>query len=246
MPPARSPRGSTPPVNPAELDRDRFARAVNDAMLRRDLTQADFAASVGVTQQAASDWLGAKKSPSKKNLEKILDLFGLEWDAVRTPPDTPAPKAPTSNVVHVPRTGRAAAGDGYVNDDADIDTDPYPRMELLRITGVSPERLRSILVVGGSLADEIAPNTRVLYLPVEEHVGDGLYVLEVDGAAIVKQVQRLGGGVIDVIPRNPLYERERFVPLPDADTPNLYRSELTGLTSQLRFVGKVVYYACPA
>jgi phage repressor protein C with HTH and peptisase S24 domain len=71
-------------------------------------------------------------------------------------------------------------------------------------------------------------------------------VLEVDGAAIVKQVQRLGGGVIDVIPRNPLYERERFVPLPDADTPTPSRSELPGLTSQLRFVGKVVYSARPA
>lgn len=69
-------------------------------------------------------------------------------------------------------------------------------------------------------------------------------------AGRVKLVQRLGDDVLDVIPFDePLYSLERFFPVlyPDeSDTPNTYRSELTGLTSAIEPVGKVVFYPRPA
>ena len=65
-------------------------------------------------------------------------------------------------------------------------------------------------------------------------------MLDLDRARVVKKVQLHGGGAFTLVPVNPDYERERFTP-EDADT-GTYRSELSGLATRVRVVGKVVWY----
>jgi len=74
----------------------------------------------------------------------------------------------------------------------------------------------------------------------------GIYVLRMDDLALVKKVQRFGGGAIEIIPVNPAYRNEMLKPLSDADTPNMYRSEVTGMTCTCEVIGKVVFYLRPA
>lgn len=250
-----------PPTGP--ISRARFAASVREALRNRRMTQAALAETVGVTPATVSDWVNQKKTPTDDSAERVLNALGLSWSDViatghkpatangthtRTEADTTDPASGGSAVVLVPHDGHAAAAsstaEGRVSEStAEPDQDPYPRHVLQQVTGLAdPSPLRSFTVVGDSLADEISPNARLLYLPLHEYAGDGLYIVEIDGAMIVKQLQRLGGGTLEFIPRNSLYERERFTPVKDADTENTYRSTTTALTSRIRIVGKVVFY----
>ena len=256
--PARAPvpRSSGPatPTAPdgSPIDPARFAAAVAAALAERDLSQADLARSAGVSRSSVSRYLSGVLTPSREAAGRVLDALGLAWaDVARTLLPGPA------DVVFVPRDGYAqgapSAEQGYVNGDGhaetvDADTDgaalardPYPRDELVRLTGMDPARFRSCTVVGDSLVPEVPPNTRAIYVPVEEHVGDGLYVVAIDDAHVVKRVQRLADGTLRLLPYNPDYQPETLTPVRDADTENTYRTG-TGGIAIVRFVGKVVYY----
>ena len=251
------PRSSGPatPTAPdgSPIDPDRFAAAVSAALAERDLSQADLARSADVSRSSVSRYLSGALTPSRETAARILGALGLAWaDVARTSLPGPA------DVVFVPRDGYAqgapSAEQGYVNGDGHPDAhveveangaalarDPYPRDELVRMTGMDPARFRSCTVVGDSLVPEIPPNTRAIYVPVEEHVGDGLYLVAIDDAHVVKRIQKLADGTLRLLPYNPDYAPERLTPVRDADTENTYRTG-TGGIAVVRFVGKVVYY----
>lgn len=229
-------------LSTADLDRDRFAQTLARALDERGLTQSDLARTLGVTQPTISDYVNGKKTPSRKNLEHLIRLLDL------APGDLMAPAAPplADDVVLVPVRGKAAAGHGYVNDDRDAQVHAFSRRELLRLTNRNPERLASFIVSGDSLAPEILPNSVIVYWPQEQFTGDGLYVLTIDAAELAKRVQVLPGGAVELLPINPAYKPELLLPVPNADTPNTYRSQRTELVSTVRVLGKVVAYAKPA
>ena len=236
---------SIPPVR--DLDRTRFSRALTRALAERGITQADLARELGVTQPTISDYVNAKKSPSRKNLAHLmgfLDLDPAELTAL-------SEQDVSGDVVLLPVRGRAAAGDGYINERGvaggdGVGVKAFSREELRRLTNRNPDRLETFIVSGDSLAPEILPSSAVVYDPQEAFRGDGLYVLTVDEGEIVKRVQVLPGGALELLPINPAYKPELLYPVKEADTPNTYRSERTGLTSVVRVVGKVVAYSKPA
>lgn len=246
-----------PHTSQARIDPDRFADALAEQMRARAVSQYGLADLIGVTQATVSAWLNRRRLPSPDSAKAALNALGIDWQAVAAPPNTPPtdgasdrPTALPSEVVLIPRNGHAAAASapatGVVNGHDETEHDAYPRSELIRITGANPDRLRSLTVVGDSLAPEIPPNTRVIYLPLEAFAGDGLYVLEIDEAAIVKRVQHLPGGTLRIKPINPAYDEVELQPLKEADTDNTYRVAETGETSVVRVVGKVVFYPKPA
>ena len=235
-----------PPVR--DLDRARFSQALTRALTQRGITQADLARELGVTQPTISDYVNAKKSPSRKNLARVvgfLDLDPTELTAL-------SEQDLSGDVVLLPVRGRAAAGDGYINGSGGagagdgVGHKAFSREELRRLTNRNPDRLETFIVSGDSLAPEILPSSAVVYDPQEAFRGDGLYVLTVDEGEIVKRVQVLPGGALELLPINPAYKPELLYPVKEADTPNTYRSERTGLTSVVRVVGKVVAYSKPA
>lgn len=246
-----------PHTSQARIDPVRFSDALAAEMRERGVSQYGLADLIGVTQATVSAWLNRRRLPSPDSANAALQALRIDWNEVAassgtSPSDGPGASrpGPSPDVVLIPRNGRAAAASstttGVVNGHEATEHDAYPRSELIRITGQNPDRLQSLTVIGDSLAPEIPPNTRVIYLPLEEFGGDGLYVLEIDEAAIVKRVQHLPGGTLRIKPINPVYDEVELRPLKDADTANTYRVAETGETSVVRVVGKVVFYPKPA
>ena len=147
-------------------------------------------------------------------------------------------------VVLIPCLARASAGDGYLNGDhSEIESyHTYPLDEIRRLTHANPDHLRAIKAVGDSMEPEILANSTVIYVPTEEVAEHGLYVFAIDEALLIKKIQLYSGGALEIIPINPTYSREMLLPLKEADEPNTYRSQQTGLVSRFRVVGRVVFY----
>lgn len=231
------------------VELDAFIQRVQQALYDQELSQSDLAERVGVSQPTVSDWLNRKSAPSKRNREKLmkaLDLTERDIEAVHPPP--PKPETSSDDVIFLPVMGRVSAGNGHVNGELlEIeDYRAYSRFELRRMTGQNPERLRVMPVVGDSMEPEIRAGDVVIYLPMERMTDDGLYIFRMDDALKIKKLQRYTGGAIQIIPANPVYEKEMLLPLADADTPNMYRSRESGLAGFFQIVGKVVYYPRPA
>lgn len=226
------------------VDPDRFAAVLGAWLTDHHLSQAEAAERLGVAQSRISTWLAGSAAPGKSTAERILPTMGLALADIAPLPDdgtTPAVLA-AHDVVLIPRTGTAGAGDLGVPDDG-ADADPYPAGELRRLTGLDPRRFLQATVVGNSMTPGLRAGDKVIYIPMDVIEDHGLYVLNLDGAHLVKKVQRLGGNVLVLISENPEYDRETFIPVEEEGVePNLYRSDLTNRTATLTVVGKVVWY----
>ena len=104
---------------------------------------------------------------------------------------------------------------------------------------INPARLQTVTVVGNSMEPEIRAHASVSYLPTRDVTDDGLYVFALDGAFKVKYLQRFAGGAIQIIPTNPIYEKELLLPV--EESPLLYRSQQSGLVGRLEVIGKVIH-----
>ena len=100
------------------------------------------------------------------------------------------------------------------------------------------QHLQSMTIVGNSMEPALWANETVSYLPTCKITDDGLYVFMLDGELKVKYLQRYAGGAIQIIPGNPIYEKELLIPVEDA--PGTYRSQQSGLVGRFEVVGKVI------
>lgn len=241
------------PPEPQHLERSRFVEMLKLRMSERDLSQYDLADLLGISQPYVSQLLSenGQKMPSRTVLRKSLDILDIDWPDVASDPEPASTDTATLPPDHilVPRTPLVSAGnDGMINPPTS-EPHAYHRRDLTHLTNLSDRELSSLYamtVVGDSLAPEIIPGSTVLVLPLDEYLGDGLYVLSIDGAELAKRIQRLSDGSLRLLPINSAYSPELLTPMPDADTPNTFRQESTGRAAQVRIVGKVVGYLKPA
>jgi phage repressor protein C with HTH and peptisase S24 domain len=71
----------------------------------------------------------------------------------------------------------------------------------------SPDDLRLIYVQGDSMEPDLRAGDIILIDHTDTHARrEGIYVLRMEDALLVKQVQRMPGGVLRLISRNPAYE----------------------------------------
>lgn len=246
------------------IEGDRISLAFRDAMTRKGYTQEQLALKIEErtgrrpAQSTISNWTRGEKIPRARQLPVVLDILDLSWEDIGLSPPASdhgdgAPSGKGANVpeemelddiVLIPRMARAAAGDGYLNEDyPEIEGyDAYPLNEIKRLTNVNPNDLRTITVVGDSLEPEILANSTVVYVPTEKITDHGIYVFAIDDTLLVKKIQRFAGGALEIIPINETYSRELLIPVKDVDQPNLYRSKQSGLVATFRVVGRVVFY----
>ena len=173
---------------------------------------------------------------------------------LRTPSTTPVyASGDDADLIVVYGGGEAGAGPPRTNDGiesgpggAGLDRVVFSRDEIARVIGATTlgRGLCFFWVSGDSMDPELRPGDRAYYSPVVNFASDGFYVVSLDGEWLVKRVQRLGGGVLDLVSVNPAYQTERLRPLPGAE-PNTFRSDLTGATCMLSVVGKVVFNLTP-
>lgn len=253
------------------IEGDKIGRAFTEAMTRKGYTQEQLAGKIEErtgrrpAQSTISNWTRGLKIPSTQLLPVVLEVLELSWADIgvavsserkaatrtaavgaarRVRPTGKEPLLSELDVVAIPRMARASAGDGYNNDDhPEIKGyDAYPLEEIRRLTHLNPKDLRAITVVGDSMEPEILANSTVIYVPTHEIGDHGLYVFAIEDTLLIKKIQRYSAGALEIIPINQTYSREMLIPVRDADEPNMYRSEKTGLVAQFRVVGRVVFY----
>lgn len=210
-----------------------FSEALARLRARRGLTMQEAADLLGVHWRSVQNWENGTSSPSRAKQEAYLDALS---------PDAAGSDAAADPLLSIPGGSEAGAGPARDNGHASVEIVQITRAEVERVTGLGGPalgRLRWFTVAGDSMAPDLRPGERVFYTPCDAFGADGYYVAEMDGERLVKRIQRHGGGVLDLVPVNPDYQTERLIPLPGADTPNLYRSDLSGATVLLVPVGKV-------
>lgn len=148
--------------------------------------------------------------------EKELDAGGLERElGGRYPVETAkfsrqrSASYSASEYAHIPLYDvRAAAGKGeLVTTEAPVDVLAFKEDWIRRELRVRPEDLRLIYVEGDSMEPDLRAGDIILVDHTDTSARrEGIYVLLLDGALLVKTLQRLPGGVIRVISRNESYE----------------------------------------
>jgi phage repressor protein C with HTH and peptisase S24 domain len=117
---------------------------------------------------------------------------------------------PKADYVYLPLIDvSAAAGGGAIVGEGEhaVDALAFKADWIRRELHVAPEDLRLIYVEG----DSMEPDLRAGDIILVDHTDtlarrEGIYVIRMDGALLVKQLQRLPGGAVKVISRNPTYE----------------------------------------
>lgn len=141
--------------------------------------------------------------------EKGLDIDGVEREFGAKFPMALSPQEPHAGYAYIPLLDvRAAAGGGaLVDSENQVDVLAFKKDWIRQELHVSSDNLRLIYVEG----DSMEPDLRAGDIVLIDHTDisarrEGIYVLRMDGALLVKMLQRLPGGIVKVISRNTAYE----------------------------------------
>lgn len=200
-------------------------------------TQMEMGELTGVSGRSWQDYEAGKAMPKVSVYERLAALgFNPEWLLVGEGPMFGRSEILPTGVsgedyVALPRYDvRAAAGLGaVVEQEQVVDWIYFKRDWLRRTLGVSPSELAIIEAVGDSMAPTIDDGDLLLVDVGEPKLrGEGIYVIAVDDALIVKRIAiKLGGGLV-ISSDNPHYHGTRQ---------ELGRGEL----EFLRIIGRVVW-----
>lgn len=130
-------------------------------------------------------------------------MFGMEF------PGGLRVEEPRAGYAYIPLLDvRAAAGNGaLVDGENEIDVLAFKKDWIRRELHVSSDNLRLIYVEGDSMEPDLRAGDIVLLDHTDTSARrEGIYVLKMDGALLVKMLQRLPGGIVKVISRNTAYE----------------------------------------
>lgn len=76
----------------------------------------------------------------------------------------------------------------------------------------------SVRILGDSMMPDYGPGEEYNYIPTDQVFYDGIYVIVIDGCEMVKQVQRLPGGVLRISSLN-----DRYAPFEiDENNPDIH------------------------
>lgn len=116
----------------------------------------------------------------------------------------------------------AAGGAGSLVEEGEhaVDVLAFKEEWIRRELRASPDDLRLIYVEGDSMEPDLRAGDIILVDHTDTRATrEGIYVIRMDGALLVKQLQRLPGSLIKVNSRNPAYE-PFTVPMATIEEPN--------------------------
>lgn len=142
----------------------------------------------------------------------VLWLLGASGDASLSRQTLARPRGVIAveegNAVYVPLFDlRASAGHGAFNDDEQvIDMRPFTLDYVRRELHISHNELALVTVVGNSMEPDIHSGDVVLVDRRDKEISvEGPHLVRIDGALLVKLVQRRPGGILRVASKNPAY-----------------------------------------
>lgn len=195
---------------------------------QKGLSQEEMAKAAGLPLETYKKYEGDKRMPGSEALVKLARAgnASAEWLATGEGPmdigeQLKAHSAklaaelkqraeqPTAGYVYIPLYDvRAAAGSGsLVEDEHVVDVLAFKEDWIRQELRAAPNDLRLIFVEGDSMEPDLRAGDIVLIDTTDTTARrEGIYVIRMDGALLVKQLQRLPGGVLKVLSRNPAYE----------------------------------------
>ena len=203
---------------------ERLARA------REELgyTQKQFAALTDTPLGSLKDYEGGKSIPGGEVIAKI-GFVGIALEYLFFGEGEPLTRAgghraeqPTAGYVYIPLYDvRAGAGRGtHIESERVVDSLVFKEDWIRQELRASPGDLRLINVSGDSMEPDLRAGDIILIDHTDTRASrEGIYVIRMDGALLVKQLQRLPGGVVKVISRNQAYEAFT-VPVATLEEPN--------------------------
>lgn len=187
-----------------------FEMGVSEDMLRRYIKGENEPTVAAVARLAAPqgismEWIATGRGDMFMTLEQISSGFGKFQESpapylLKSPMNEEYAAIPLYDV-------RAAAGGGFVVDsELVVDMLHFKKSWLRQRLSASPTDLHLIYVDGESMEPTLRPGEVILV----DHrdtgpTRDGVYVLRMDGALMVKRLQRLPGGNINVTSDNTAY-----------------------------------------
>lgn len=188
-----------------------------------------------LSRRVIDKYRSGESEPNRPRLVALARAGGVSVEWLATGEGSMVPEHRTAPVgddyIALPRYDvRAAAGGGaIVEAEPVVDWIYFKRDWLRRTLGVSPSELAIIEAVGDSMAPTIDDGDLLLVDVGEPKLrGEGIYVIAVDDALVVKRIAiKLGGGLV-ISSDNPHYH---------ATHQELTRSEL----EFLRIIGRVVW-----
>ncbi len=194
---------------------DIFLTRLEAVLSRRKWRPTDLARETGLSIGTIRQVLRGSL-PSVHNARKIADALGvsLDWLAGKGGWDTGFGEGaqsryeppPSGDLVFVPRLDiRASAGPGALVETEAADGEIAFRRDLVRSLGVSsPGALRVLAADGDSMEPVIRPGDLLLVDTGIDHVvSEGIYVVLLEGAVLVKRLTIDPKGAIVLVSENP-------------------------------------------
>lgn len=157
-----------------------------------------------------------KKTEPKATVVPVLAAatgFRIEWLLLGEEPQRASAlsaREPDAGYTHIPLFDIRARGGNQgsiVEDERILDALAFNKDWIRQELRVRPDDLRLIYVEGDSMEPVLHAGDIILVDHTDTAARrEGIYVLRMDGALLVKQLQRLPGGLLRVISRNQAYE----------------------------------------
>lgn len=219
-------------IMPDNIEKSAFRSRMQEIIGSESLRS--FAQRCGLSEGAVRNYLSGGE-PTRPALWAISDAAGvaLEWLATGRGPKEPPQDVPPGlhrpvlfdspedlgdDYLLIPLYDQAAsAGAGALALDLEQDGDgarpsSETRLAFLKAwlrgyKGLHPSKLFLLTVAGDSMEPTLSQGDVVLVDRSTKRVtNDGLYIVRLDGSLLVKRVQALPGGVLEITSDNPVYK----------------------------------------
>lgn len=180
---------------------DSVADGIEKAIAHAGMSRAKAAAALGISEKQLALYLSGSVLPDWSFVQKVAEVTGYELDfledllAFSRHAARQADNASPDFVEILPCAGQ------------DVPRVLFEKEWLRREWNAAPEHLSMVVIPDESMR----PTLDVGEMALVDHrdqgqARDGVYVLRIDGAPLVKRLQRLPGGIINVTSDNPAYK----------------------------------------
>ena len=219
----------------------RLKKAVGDQSNR------EFAKRIGVSPSGFGQYISGKSEPTRPVMIAIADVaqVNLEWlatgagpmrrDSAETSQNSGLAKGRMlvngTEYALIPLYDiRASAGPGreISGEENKVGTIPFRLDWIKGDIRASIPGLRAIHIEGDSMIPTLSPGDQALVDTQAREIGDGIYLLRIGGALLVKRIQRQPSGQVRVASDNPAYHP--FV------------LDVSNLPDDVAIIGRVVWH----
>eukprot|EP01012_Entosiphon_sulcatum_P033709 TRINITY_DN42682_c0_g1_i1.p1 TRINITY_DN42682_c0_g1~~TRINITY_DN42682_c0_g1_i1.p1 ORF type:complete len:232 (+),score=37.03 TRINITY_DN42682_c0_g1_i1:490-1185(+) len=202
---------------PKDTDEKDFATALGERVrsARGRTSREDLAQALGVHVNTVSKIERGESMPNAFALTQLAEITGapLLWLLTGKGADDGVEKSihavEKGSYVFVPHFDiQASAGVGIFNDIETVLTmRPFDAKYIRGTLGIAHNDLALITVVGSSMQPSLkSKDTVLLDLHANQVQTEGIHAIRIDGALLVKKVQRLPGRTLRISSENPAYE----------------------------------------